>query len=205
MRMHRIITAALLVLGASPAFAQDRNAPPHEQATEPHADKPITAIPLPAPAPDAAIGRLLGQLAGSFVSTPADGRPALLFRSATVSIDGFPGTNLVEITRADSPANPFRICFFHVYRRQGQPRLRVLELAGSPGLKDAIAGLWAAPDALPKIEAAALMPSLDLPLTIDAEGFRGGTTQPFPTNRDGAIEMTSSIAGDDRVIRIADA
>jgi hypothetical protein len=72
--------------------------------------------------------------------------------------------------------------------------MRVFDLAGNPGLKDAMVGLWAAPESLPKLELSSLIPNVDMPLKAEGEtGFIAETTQPFPTTRDGAIEMTSSM------------
>jgi hypothetical protein len=196
---HILAAASALAL-LPPALAQDKLAPPHEKTTESVADKPMT---IAAAAPDADISKLLGLLAGTFESSTEGDHPALSLHAAPVSIPALPNTLVVEIARTDSPASPFRIYYLHAFRRQGELRLRVIDFAGS-GQRDALAGLWAAPDQIPRSDPANLIPSADMRVTPNAAGFDAATPQPFPTTRDGAIEMTSSIGISDSALRIAD-
>lgn len=191
---------------ASTALAQSNPAKDShlDAATASPADKPITVADTPGAA-DSDIARILSLLTGSFAAAQAGDQPGLTAHAAPIHIEGIDNTVLLEIGRADSPASPFRLAVLHAYRRQGALRLRVFDLTGNPGLKDALVGLWAAPAALPKLSTASLTPNVDMPLRAEGTGFTGTTTQPFPTLRDGAIEMTSSIRFDNDGLSITDA
>lgn len=185
------------------AWAQDMTTTPLEKVVEPKAAQPITANPAPSPDPDAA--RLIAQLSGTFTSDAVGDSPALLLRSAQVSAAGSEDMVLVEIARADNPGEPFRVILLHPYRRQGQMRLRQFDLVGNPGIKDVLVGVWAAPDAMPKLEPTNLQPVLDMPLSLVGEHFSGRTAQPFPILRDGAIEVVGAISTSEQGIALADA
>lgn len=201
-----ISAAALALAGAAAAQSNPAKDSPLEAATASPADKPLTVTDA---ARAADVQRVMTLLTGSFQSAGAGEQPALVMHGAPVAIDGLEHTVLIEIARADAPAAPFRHAILHPYRRQGALRLRVFDLTGSPGLKDAIVGLWAAPQAFPKLPISSLTPNVDMPLNPEGEGeksgFVGATTQPFPTTRDGAIEMTSTVVLSPGMIAIADA
>ncbi len=187
-----------------PALAQDKLAPPLEAATQPASDRPITAV-LNSVAPDAEITKIVAMLSGTFESRPTDSRPALILHASPISITALPNTLLVELARADSPADPFRIYFLHAYRRQGGLRLRSIDLAGGVELRRALAGLWAAPDLCPQQEMANLIPTSEIPLKLESDTFFGTTPHPFPTTRDGAIEMLSAVQIKASSMRMGDA
>lgn len=202
--------AALAVVAAATATctAQDRLVPPHEAATEHVADKPGTIIPADLEAE--AFEVYLKQWLGTFRNSPKSGEPALLLRGARASVRGMSNMVLVEIARADAPADPFRQFFVRGYLRQGQRRVRTYEILNSPGLKDAMAGLWAAPGEIPGSIAESLVPMLDMPLEIKTSQGRGSTStakteHAFPTSVGGAIEMTASIVVWNGSLRLADA
>jgi hypothetical protein len=212
--MHRrptIVTAASalcvwagLTATAAGQGTPDPKASPLEAATAPKSDAPATIEPG-APALDPDIEAVIGLLAGSFesaASATVGETPALRFNAAPISVTGLGNAVYFEFSRADSPGEAFRQGVLHAYRFRDELRLRVLDFTGSAGLKDTLVGLWAAPEALPKLTFAALDPNLDLVLTpTRTEGsFRGQTPHPYPTGRDGAVEMTAQIAlGGDRL------
>lgn len=204
MRRFTLGTFVGCSLFVSIALAQPDSKSILDDATASRADQPITLNDSPKIA-DADITRLVTLLTGSFAAAQAGDQPALIAHSAPVRIEGLENAVLLEISRADSPAAPFRLAVLHAYRRQGALRLRVFDLTGNPGLKDALVGLWAAPAAFPKLSTSNLTPNVDMPLRPEGTGFTGTTTQPFPTLRDGAIEMTSSIRIDDHSLSITDA
>lgn len=207
MRSAPACAAAMLVLsGVCNAHQTPARASSLEGSTTQSADKPATIIAAHAADPE--IAKLIGLLTPSVAGfeAPAQGdRPALRIHTVPATVSGLDNAVLFELSRADSPAEPFRTVILHPYRRQGQLRMRIFDLTGTPGLADVFTGAWAAPEAMPKLVLANLDPNLDMPLTADGSGFKGATTQPFPTTRDGAIEMTSALRIDASGISIADA
>lgn len=194
------VATALAALCPLVTLAQpDRS--PLEAATSVDADQRITAVMT---SPDADITKFMASMSGVFASEARGEEPALRLAAAPAQISQFSNALLVEIGRQDTPGAAFRVMFLHPYRRQGELRLRMFDLVGQPGLKDALTGLWAMPESLPKIDDAALTPSLDMPLALMPSGFLGKTDRPFPTMRGGAIEMTCSIAIENGTLRIAD-
>lgn len=198
--------APLVIAGA--ALAQgglDHRASPLDAATASRADAPATITPAPK-TDDPEIERVMGLLSGSFAADGAGDRPALRFNACPIAVHGLDNAVYFEITRADSPAAAFRQGVFHAYRRQGELRLRVFDLAGPPAdLKEALTGLWAAPDAMPALDVSQLDPNLDLVLSRTATGWNGATPYPYPTARDGAVEMTATIALGPDEVRMRDA
>lgn len=182
-----------------PVLAQTERTPsPLDAATTSKADQPVTVSksggPLPTVTSDADILRLLKMLTGSFVAEAKGETPALRYNAASVNVVGLDNAVVFEIARADNTSEPFRLGILHAYRRRGELRLRSFDLGGVPTLKDALAHLWAAPEAFPKVEVNKLTPTIDMPLKPEGEAaFAGETAQPYPTTREGAIEMTSSI------------
>lgn len=193
------VAGAVLSL-ALMALAQPERSPLNAATSAPSAD-PITAVK---PAPDADIARFMSSMTGVFSADARDDEPALRLAAAPAQLSQFSNALLVEIGRQDTPGAAFRVMFLHPYRRQGELRLRVFDLVGQAGLKDALTGLWAMPDALPKIDDSALTPSLDMPLAVVPSGFVGKTDRPYPTMRGGAIEMLCSITIENGTLRIAD-
>jgi peptidylprolyl isomerase len=149
------------------------------------------------PGDDAA--RLTNELRGLFRSPPGTD-PALDVRCVPVRVDGLDNATYIEIARLDSPWAPFRQGVLHVYRRQGRLTLRLFDI-GAPagpgaGLRDALAGLWPAPDAMPALSLDTLTPNLDLAVTISGgieKDITATSPHPFPTTRAGAIEATSML------------
>ena len=103
-----------------------------------------------------------------------------------------PDALYVETARADSVEQPYRSAFLQFYRRQGEIRLRTLEIRGpgNPVIRMLI-GLWAAPEYVPDIPRDALIATLDLELAGTSDGWVFETPYPYPTAVGGAVEMTS--------------
>lgn len=180
----------------------DPKASPLEAATARKTDAPVTAELRPAAPPDPEFARISANLIGSFGG--AQGGADLRLHIVPISVEELDSALYFEIARADSPATPFRQGVFHLYRFKGEPRLRVFDISGAAPLigeggvtskADSMAGLWAAPDALPKLTLAWLSPNADLVLTPEGSpgAYSGRTAHPFASTRDGAVEMTSRI------------
>ncbi|HVU63372.1 MAG TPA: CpcT/CpeT family chromophore lyase [Phycisphaerales bacterium] len=165
-------------------------------------ETPAVRAARPCPGDRETIDALKAAISHVFVAEPRGDQPELVMHVTPVRIDDLADAMLVEIARADALADPFRMYVLQLYDRQGALRLRTYELPPSPGLKEALANLWGAPESLSLMEASSLAPSLDMPV-IDTpragrtDEFSAKTEHPFPVNRGGAIEMTAgwSLAG----------
>jgi hypothetical protein len=204
------MTTPLLAAILAAAVAQaDPKTSPLDAVTASPADKPLTVVRTPVA--DEQVQRVLTLLSGQFESKAQGDQPALHIGAAVVPVEGVMGGRgvLMQISPLARPAEPVRVVLLHPYRRQGQLRLRVFDLVGAAGFKDAMAGLWAAPDAAPKLSLQTLTTSVDFPLSAEGEGgtegFTGATERPFPTTRDGAIEMTSSLKVSSDALELGDA
>lgn len=205
MRIARLVVVGILAAAGAPALlAQDSptRTSPLDAATQSPADKPLTAVPTPPVS--AEVQRVIGELSGSFIADAKDTQPALRLNAAPVTIDQLGPAILFEISRADNPSEPFRVGLMQPYVRQGALRLRVLDPMGNPGLKDVLVGMWAAPAAFPKMSLANLVTNVDMPLMLTPEEISGKTPQPFPTLRDGAIELMSTLRVSGGEIAIAE-
>lgn len=203
--MKTLLTAgvAMWVIGSA-ALAQDgKHASPLEGATAAKSEQPATIAPKP---PEPVIQKLVSMLTGSFEAPAAGNSPALRFNSSAITVDGLDNAVYFEIGRADSPANPFRQGVLHAYRMKDQLRLRVFDFLGAPGLRDTMVGMWAAPDALPALKLENLDPNLDMVLTPGEKSgtYSGATPHPYPTCREGAVELTQSCTINDGELGFAD-
>lgn len=144
---------------------------------------------------------LAGALTGSFATA---GDPALQFHMAPVVVQGLDNAVYFEINRADSIGAPFRQGILHAYRFGKGLRLRMFNFAGLETLPGAAVGLWLAPEAFPEISAAQLAASMDFDMTRSGDAWTGRSPHPFPTTRDGAVEMTGEFSIGPSGIRIAD-
>jgi hypothetical protein len=212
--LHVLITLLAAGTCAAPALAQaDAGRSPLEGATQPATDAPVTAVPSPATppgvrSPDPEIVRFVDAFVGGYATDPRPGEAGLVMHVAPATVQGLSTALLIEVARADSPWAPFRVYFVHPYRRQGTLRLRTLDFPPGPAGADPkgmLAGMWAAPDAMPRVELSQLVPSMDMPLFIERGAYRATTPQPAPTTRDGATEMTSSLLLTPEGLTVADA
>lgn len=203
------LAAALGVLALGlPARAQDAARSPLESATAHPADKPVTAIAAPPAAgeqTDAEVAKALAMLTGSFRAPGAGERPELRMHCAAVAVAGTAGTVLLEVARVDAPADPFQTAIVQVYRRRGELRLRTYDFKGPATYPAMLTGLWAAPEAVPALKLDQLIPTMDMALFPQGDGFRGSTPQPVPTVRAGAVEMTSTLVLTPTSVSMADA
>lgn len=177
---------------------------------------PVTqpAAPVIPPAPpmvaatvtatDADVLSIVKNLTGSFASPASGDQPALRLNTAVVSVAGLDNAIYFELSRADSPNNPFRSGVWNVYKGKSGPRLRVLEFAKTePNLANMLGGLWAAPQAIPAFKTEQFMVSADVPLTKGADGWRGSATG--PTLMGGAVEASIEMTANDKGISFMDA
>jgi len=196
---------AILVVGAAGLATAQPPASPLDKATESKADAPATIDPKPKQS-DAEIEKLMAGLTGSFAAAAAGEAPPLVLNSTAIDVEGLDNGVYFEVARADAPATPFRQGIFHGFRHKRELWLRVFEFAGNPGLKDAMTGLWAAPDALPKIAVEALSPNLDLVMTSsNGATWKGTVPHAYATARDGAVEMTATMSVGGGELRLDDA
>ena len=175
---------------------------------------PVAPVPALPPAPpmvaatvtatDADVLDVVKKLTGSF-SAPASGdQPALRLNTAVCTVTGLDNAIYFELSRADSPNNPFRSGVWNVYKGKGGTRIRVLEFAKTePTLSNMLAGLWAAPEAIPAFKVDQFMVSADVPLTKGADGWRGTATA--PTLMGGAVESSIDMSANDKSISFMDA
>src|SRR5690606_31094795 len=106
-----------------------------------------------------------------------------------------------EIHRADDVANSFQSGILHAYRNEKQPRLRFFEFA-QRGHGEALSGLWLAPYAFPALSLDDLRPVQDI--ALDEQDSSGATPHPYPTTRQGAVELTTEFALTEDGFELAD-
>ncbi|MBX3407064.1 MAG: FKBP-type peptidyl-prolyl cis-trans isomerase [Phycisphaeraceae bacterium] len=208
LRSHAVWMFVVSVFAAPAAtgMAQDARQSPLQAATESAADKPVTIAGPTAPAPhiDPEFERVLSMLTGSFRVAPSGEDPALRLNAARIKVEGLDNAVYFEIAREDSPAEPFRQGVFHLYRRGTELRLRVMDFRASPDFTEMLAGLWAAPESIPTLDARRLAANLDLVLAAEGGRVLGRTPHPYPTVDRGAVEMTSSIQLTSRFVALHD-
>lgn len=99
----------------------------------------------------------------------------------------------VEVAREDQADVPYRSAIFQLLDLPTGVRIRTYEIAVDPQSKGMLAGLWAAPEAFPRLDPETLIATCDIDLTPDGDGYRGKSPHPYPTRIGGALEMTSEI------------
>lgn len=139
-------------------------------------------------APDADIAKVRDVLVGSWKSTTPSGD--LHMHIAAVPGEEMPDTLYVELCLAETPQKAYRQSFMQLYRFKGKLRMRTLEFRRSDG-NQALGGLYAAPDLISGVAPENLVATQDMEF---APGLAAAQTPyPYPTNRNGAVEMTSRI------------
>ncbi len=136
-------------------------------------------------------------LVGSWKTTmpnPATGEPAEMWMHiAPIQGEGLQEALYVEHAWGESLAFPARQSIFELYRYKGDRiRLRTLDFK-SADRSQVLGSLWAAPDMLPPISRNDLIATLDVELRKSGGGWTGKTPYPYPTARDGAVEMTTDV------------
>lgn len=209
MKMTRVLAFAASLLAGVPlaATAQDAGAPAQPEA-QPEAQSEADAQPWSMTWTEPVFEQLAQQIIGSWKTTgPVDefGDPSqqaeVLMSVSPAKLSQLPDAMYVECARADSPERPYRQAFLQLYRRQGEIRLRTLEVrgAGNP-VSGMLVGLWAAPDLIPDVPRDDLIATLDLQFSKAGAGWVGETPYPYPTAVGGAVEMTSRMKlGGDRI------
>lgn len=128
----------------------------------------------------------------------------MMLSLAPISIEGMDNVMYVESVLSDAPAQPFRQSVFQLYDYKGKVRLRTYTIAVNEDTLGVIAGLTAAPDLFSAVTSEDLIPTLDIELEPSSSGFSGSTPYPYPTNKNGAVEMTSSVTFDGSALMVTD-
>lgn len=163
-----------------------------------------TTTPTPAggtstavtPARDRDFELIRSNLSGSWKTT-AEGSE-IHMHIAPVPSETMPDAMYVELCVAEAPHRAYRQSIMQLYRYKGKVRLRTLEFRNQEG-NPAMGGVYAAPDLITSLEPETLVATLDMEFA--AGNTVAETPYPYPTNRDGAVQMTSRIElGNDRII-----
>lgn len=189
-RKCSLIFAGLALFAASHAAAQE-SAP----VAQPIADGQDSGITWS----DPEFAEIAGMLTGSWKTTAAvaqaDDRSLtseVVMSIAPVKLTQLPDALYAETSRADTPAEPYRAVFLQLYRRQGEIRMRTLEVRDQNNpINNMMLGLWAVPEYFPNIPAAGMIATLDLEFRRTSNGWVAETPHPYPTALHGATEMTS--------------
>lgn len=188
MRPMHVLAAAGLTLAAclAPAAAQDAQPDVSAEASQETAEVTWS---------ESEFGEIAEMLTGSWRTTSpvgADEPVEIVMSIAPATLTDLPDALYVEIARADSLDQPYSKSFLQLYRRQGEIRMRTLEVRdpNSP-MQNLLTGLWAAPRYIPDVPVESLLGTLDLEFTRAGDGWVGETPYPYPTAVNGAVEMTS--------------
>ncbi len=148
---------------------------------------------------DAELREIADMLVGSWktqrpVSSAASDEIALTMHIVPVSVSGLEHTLYVEQARADQPWAPHFQAVAELYRFEDGVRLRthVFQLKG--GEQAGLRGLWLRPDLLPELDGDDLIATMDIDLERAGDGYAGSTPYPYPTKRDGAVQMVGAVS-----------
>ncbi len=192
---------ASLAIAAAPLAAQDGHEG-HNHGTPPATPPRIQAAPetLQMSWSDPAFAEIAEMLTGSWkTARPVamlNGEPGdtsdVIMSVAPARLSTLPDALYIETARADSPDQPYRAAFLQLYRRQGEVRMRTLEVRDPNNpINNLLLGMWAVPQYMPDIPRDAMIATLDLEFTKTDDGWVGETPYPYPTALGGAFEMTS--------------
>lgn len=113
---------------------------------------------------------------------------------AHVHINSLPDTLYVEAARVDAPWAPFRQSIWQIYRKQGEIHIRTIEFRLPKAAHPFLVSLWAAPDKFPAaLDLSETYATLDIAVKMEGKTLTGKTKYPYPTTRQGAVEMTSEM------------
>jgi hypothetical protein len=189
--MHVLAAAGLLAAAGAPAALAQAGAPQPAQPAQPVAEP---AVPTWSEEEFASIAELL---TGSWRTTGpvGDVEPTDVVMSiAPVKLTTLPDALYLEIARSDTLDRPYTKSFLQLYRRQGEIRMRTLEVRDpNSDVQNLLIGMWAAPEFMPDVDIKELLGTLDLELKRSGDGWVGETPYPYPTAVKGAVEMTSRI------------
>lgn len=193
------VLSGVLVLGSA-ATAQPPAGMGGAGGSQPvEAPKAVTPVALPAPAvtsTDADVNKAVKLVSGSFASKAVGTLPALVFRSAVVNVKDLDNAVYFEIAREDSGWAPFRQGIITFYKdAKGTLFMRVLDPARvNAGFGNAVAGLFAAPEAFPLMGLDKFVVNTQIALkpTADGAGFEGSASG-LATLVGGAVSFDSEV------------
>lgn len=113
---------------------------------------------------------------------------------APVYVNNLPNAMYVEAARVDAPWAPFRQALWQIYKKQGEINIRTIEFRTPKGAQPFLVSMWAAPEVFPAgIDLSETYATMDIVVKLDksGKGLTGKTPYPYPTSRQGAVEMTS--------------
>lgn len=170
----RLVLAFASLLGLSAGIAVAQNA-----ASQPAA---IPADQLPEIVPDALLDDIMNAMSGSFVSSG--------LRIHITPIRAIDADRVLFAAAETGEGDTMGQVFFHIFRFEGQPRIRMVRL---PGGAAAAPGLYAAMDAIGAVQLGQLDVTGDLTPVFDAATGRLqiSSERPMPTYAGGAIAMNS--------------
>lgn len=174
--------------------------PPPAPTPPPPPEKKAPAATWSSPDIEAAAKGLLGSWKTSAAVKQGEGSGStyVVLSVAHVGIEGLSDTLYVEAAREDSMHKPFRQAVWQFYKKGDKLRMRTMEFRTPAGDMASATGTWAAPVAFPAIDTKNLIGTLDMDVTNAGGKLGGKTPYPYPTARDGAVEMTSefTVSGD---------
>lgn len=196
MNMERLLGVGAVSLALISPLAAAQN----EQQPEPAAEVK-THEPFVPSWSDEGIAKVAGMLSGAWETTQpvaefgseAQGSTNIIMEVGPVPVEGVPNALYAETARSDDLGSPYRQAIFSLYRYKDSIRLRTYEFRMPGNAQGVLVGTWAAPDYFPNVSRNELIATLDVELKPSGGGFAGSTPYPYPTGKDGAVEMTSHV------------
>ncbi|MBX3363437.1 MAG: FKBP-type peptidyl-prolyl cis-trans isomerase [Phycisphaeraceae bacterium] len=155
------------------------------------------------------VGEVGKLLAGSWRSVEPipdidnRGSTRVVIHAAPVILRGIRDCLYVELSREDSPDRPYRQAIFQILEAGGKARIRTHEISVNQHSMHMFAGLWAAPEAFPRLQRSNLIASMDITLTKDGDTFKGSSGGRVPTTIGNAFEMATDVTlSPDRLIML---
>ncbi|MCL4221656.1 MAG: FKBP-type peptidyl-prolyl cis-trans isomerase [Phycisphaerales bacterium] len=198
-----------IVLGQAPRQPGSEAAPAAQPVEAP---KPAPIEPFVPKWSDEGIAKVAQMLSGTWQTTSpvaemdseSGGSTQLVMQVGAVPVAGVPNALVAEVARADDLASPYQQSIFSLYRYKDQVRLRTYEFRETGKFAGVMVGTWAAPEYFPAISTKDLVATLDVELKPTGTGFAGATPYPYPTGKDGAVEMTSHVELTGKTLSTAD-
>lgn len=198
-----------IVSGQAPRQPGSEAAPVAQPVEAP---KPAVIEPFVPSWSDEGIAKVAQMLSGAWQTTnpvaemdsESGGSAQLVMQVGAVPVSGVPNALVAEISRADDLINPYQQTIFSLYRYKDQIRLRTYEFRDASKFAGVMVGTWAAPEYFPVISTKDLIATLDVDLKPTSGGFAGATPYPYPTGKDGAVEMTSRVELTGKTLSTAD-
>jgi hypothetical protein len=175
---HRLVSGLAVALAAVAGLASPLAvAQPQQQPVNPAA-----AAERPAPAPDALLDDIVRVMSGNFVSDE--------LRIIATPMRATDADRVLFVAAETGSGDTMGQVFFHVFRLEGEPRVRMVRI---PGGVAAAPGLYAAMDAIGPVTLSQLDVTGDLIPTFDeaTDSLTLSTNGMFPTYAGGAIAMKS--------------